>query len=59
MLRIKTKDQGKRFKVKGSRNKGQGKRDKVNTILNFDAFVKSRISPPLVGGDKGEGDITT
>jgi molybdopterin-guanine dinucleotide biosynthesis protein A len=23
-----------------------------------DAFVKSRISPPLVGGDKGEGDVS-
>jgi len=28
------------------------------TII-FDSFVKSRISPPLVGGDKGEGDITS
>jgi len=25
----------------------------------LDSFVKSQISPPLVGGDKGEGDITT
>jgi len=27
--------------------------------IKIDSFVKSRISPPLVGGDKGEGDITT
>ena len=30
----------------------------VSNILKkkgIDAFVKSRISPPLVGGDKGEG----
>ena len=26
--------------------------------LFIDSLVKSRISPPLVGGDKGEGDIT-
>jgi len=24
-------------------------------IIKYDGFVKSRISPPLVGGDKGEG----
>ena len=27
-------------------------------IANIDALVKSRTSPPLVGGDKGEGDVT-
>ena len=25
-------------------------------VRNFDGFVKSNISPPLAGGDKGEGD---
>jgi hypothetical protein len=25
-------------------------------IFNFDELVKSEISPPLVGGDDGEGD---
>jgi hypothetical protein len=25
----------------------------------IDEFVKSRISPPLVGGNKGAGEITT
>jgi hypothetical protein len=25
-------------------------------FLNFDDLVKSKISPPLAGGDKGEGD---
>jgi hypothetical protein len=24
--------------------------------INYDGFVKSNISPPLAGGDKGEGD---
>jgi hypothetical protein len=25
-------------------------------IFNIDDIVKSRISPPLAGGDEGEGD---
>jgi len=25
-------------------------------VSNYDGFVKSPISPPLVGGDKGEGE---
>jgi len=25
-------------------------------IINVDDLVKSKISPPLVGGDDGEGD---
>jgi len=33
--------------------------EKNNRRHIVDAFVKSRISPPLVGGDKGEGDITS
>jgi len=32
---------------------------RLYVIDKVDAFVKSRISPPLVGGDKGEGDITS
>jgi len=27
-------------------------------FFNLDELVKSHISPPLVGGDKGEGDIS-
>ena len=34
----------------------------VTTFYEFikdDELVKSHISPPLVGGDKGEGDVCT
>ena len=44
-------------KAQGTRFKGKGIKPLTCTLL--DTFVKSRISPPLVGGDKGEGDITS
>jgi len=41
-------------------NPGGGAVSEIHFLtFKIDAFVKSRISPPLVGGDKGEGDITT
>jgi len=27
--------------------------------MKYDGLVKSPISPPLVGGDKGEGEFST
>ena len=49
----------------GRRSKAGSEDSKVEFVflvspdLKINSFVKSRISPPLVGGDKGEGDITT
>ena len=56
-MSIKDKYKGSRIKVKRSRIKVKGARIKDIGAM-FDALVKSRISPPLVGGDKGEGDVS-